>query len=162
MLIRAARPQDATRIAAIWEQAWHDGHDGHVPDELVAERTPETFLPRARERVERSWVGELDGAVAGFVTTHDDEVEQVFVAPEARGSGLAVALLQRAERAIRDAGHPRAWLSVVAGNERARRFYARQGWRDAGPSVHLASTVAGGTIEVPVRRYEKDLPDEQR
>jgi hypothetical protein len=49
---------------------------------------------------------------------------------------------------------------VVAGNDRARRFYEREGWRDTGAVEHHART-ARGLIDVPARRYERrvDCPD---
>jgi hypothetical protein len=42
------------------------------------------------------------------------------------------------------------------GNARARRFYQRQGWTDAGPLAYPAE-VSGGTVSVLCRRYEKRL-----
>jgi hypothetical protein len=52
--------------------------------------------------------------------------------------------------------HTRAWLAVVAGNARARAFYERHGWRDAGPFIYHAETEAGA-FPVPSHRYEIDL-----
>ena len=49
-LLRPARPEDAEAVAAIWRAGWRDGHLGHVPDALVAVRTPESFSARAAER----------------------------------------------------------------------------------------------------------------
>ena len=53
--------------------------------------------------------------------------------------------------------HPRAWLAVVEGNARARRFYEREGWVDTGPLAYEAPHPEGGTVPVPVRRYEKQV-----
>jgi hypothetical protein len=55
------------------------------------------------------------------------------------------------------AAHDTAWLAVVPGNARARRFYERQGWYDAGPFDNPAFTRDGSTLLVPTRRYEKRL-----
>jgi hypothetical protein len=43
-----------------------------------------------------------------------------------------------------------AWLAVVPGNARARRFYERSGWADDGGFDYVA-----GEITVPCRRYVK-------
>jgi hypothetical protein len=71
---------------------------------------------------------------------------------------VAAMLLRKGEAEIRGAGHGRAWLAVVPGNQRARSFYSRLGWRDSGPMPYLAETEAG-PLEVPTLRYEIDLFD---
>jgi GNAT superfamily N-acetyltransferase len=154
--LRPAVAADAGAIAELWWRGWHDGHDGHVPEELVRFRSRESFLPRAQERVASTTVAEVDGRVAGFVTVIEDEAEQVYVDAGHRGSGIAAALLLEAERMIAAGGHERAWLAVVDGNARARRFYERQGWEDAGPLDYEAQTDEG-TVTVPTRRYVKSL-----
>lgn len=153
MMLRPATGADAPAVARIWHLGWRDGHLGNVPDELLPARTKESFETRAAERVGDTTVAEIDGAVAGFVMVVDDEVEQVYVAAEHRGSGVAGALLAEAERQVGAAGHEQAWLAVVAGNARARRFYERSGWTDGGAFDYIA---AGG-ISVPSHRYVKRL-----
>ena len=151
---RPATPEDAPAVAAIWEVGWRDGHLGAVPDALVAVRTPESFRARAAERVGDTTVATVDGTVAGFVMVVGDEVEQVYVDAAHRGSGVATVLLAEAERHVAAAGHPVAWLAVVAANARARAFYDRQGWADEGPFLHHAPS-AEGPVEVPAHRYVK-------
>lgn len=157
-VIRAATPDDVDGVARIWAVGWADGHLGHVPPELVRYRREDQFESRARDRLDTTWVAESCGQAMGFVVVKGDEVEQIYVDRTARGTGVAAMLLRKAEAEIRRAGHRRAWLAVVAGNERARRFYARQGWRDAGPMSYLAETEAG-PMAVPTHRYEIDLGD---
>ena len=50
-VLRAATPDDVPVIARIWHQAWHEAHDGKVPAAVVALRTSEAFLERARVEV---------------------------------------------------------------------------------------------------------------
>ncbi|MQA09994.1 MAG: GNAT family N-acetyltransferase [Pseudonocardiaceae bacterium] len=152
--LRPARPEDSRAIATIWYQGWLDGHLGHVPDELLAVRTKESFGTRAPQRVSDTVVATVDDAVAGFVMVVGDEVEQVYVATAHRGSGVAAVLLAEAERLVAAGGHERAWLAVVAGNARARRFYERNGWTDEGPIDYPAAS-ADGPIAVPAHRYVK-------
>ena len=153
MRIRPAVASDAPRIAEVWEAGWRDGHLGHVPDELVRHRTPESFARRAAAMIDRTFVAEVDGSVVGFVTLKGDELEQLFVDADARGTGVAKALLDEGARRLIEAGHEQPWLAVVAGNARARRFYEREGWRDAGPLAYEAP-VDGGSVTVDGRRYE--------
>ena len=152
--VRPATADDAPAIARIWYFGWRDGHLGHVADELVALRTRESFDQRAAARVADTVVATVDGAVAGFIMVVGDEVEQVYVASEHRGTGLAAALLTEAERLVAVNGHDRAWLAVAPGNARARRFYERRGWVDEGLFDYPAAT-ADGPMPVPCRRYVK-------
>jgi len=152
--LRPATADDAPAIARIWYFGWRDGHLGHVADELVALRTRESFDQRAAARVADTVVATVDGAVAGFIMVVGDEVEQVYVAGEHRGTGLAAALLTEAERLVAANGRDRAWLAVAPGNARARRFYERRGWIDEGLFDYPAAT-ADGPMAVPCRRYVK-------
>jgi GNAT superfamily N-acetyltransferase len=152
--LRLAWPCDAAAVADIWYHGWADGHLEHVPDALVAVRTRESFDKRAAQRVADTTVAEVGGAVAGFVMVVGDEVEQVYVSGDHRGTGLAAALLAAAERLVAANGHDRAWLAVVAGNVRARRFYERSGWTDEGAFDYPAAS-EDGPIPVPCHRYVK-------
>jgi GNAT superfamily N-acetyltransferase len=156
VLLRRGAPADADAVAEIWRLGWLDGHQGLVPQELVEARTEESFRTRAAERVGDTTVAVVDGAIAGFVMVVDDEVEQVYVSAPHRGTGVAGALLEEAERQVRANGHSEAWLAVVAGNARARAFYERRGWRDDGPFVYAAATESG-PIDVPCHRYTKSV-----
>jgi putative acetyltransferase len=153
--IRPATNADMGPVADLWHEGWHDGHAGHVPDGLTAARTLTAFHERTPPRVAETTVavGEA-GELLGFVMVVDDEVEQVFVAQEARGTGTAADLLAEAERQVFASGHEEAWLAVVAGNARARRFYEKHGWHDTGDLPY--EVVAGGqTFVSPCRRYAK-------
>ncbi|HET7295418.1 MAG TPA: GNAT family N-acetyltransferase [Vicinamibacteria bacterium] len=150
---RAATPDDVEVLAALWHAGWRDAHLGHVPEALMPHRRPGDFRERMKPRVSLTTVAVSGARPVGFVTVHGDEVEQLYVSAEARGQGVADALLRHAEQAIA-ARFPLAWLAVVPGNARARRFYERNGWRDAGAFDYPAET-ADGTILVPCRRYEK-------
>jgi ribosomal protein S18 acetylase RimI-like enzyme len=152
--LRAATAYDAPDVALIWRIGWRDGHLGGVPDELVAARTPESFDRRAAERVRDTTVATVNGSVAGFIMVMGAEVEQVYVAAEHRGRGVAQLLLSAAEQQVVDNGFEEAWLAVVASNARARAFYARAGWIDHGLFDYYAYGEAG-PISVPAHRYTK-------
>jgi GNAT superfamily N-acetyltransferase len=156
VILRPATAEDIPSIASIWHRGWQDGHIGHVPEELTAARTERSFWIRAAERLPDTAVAEIEGAVAAFVMVVGDEVEQVYVGEDHRGSGVANVLLAAAEHRVQDGGHDTAWLAVVAGNERARRFYAKCGWVDQGPFDYRAQG-RDGPITVPSHRYVKAL-----
>ena len=154
VILRPATAEDSSSIALILHRGWQDGHVGHVPEELATARTERSFWSRAAQRLPDTTVAEIEGAVAGFVMVVGDEVEQVYVGEDHRGSGVASVLLAEAERRVRQGGHDTAWLAVVPGNERARRFYAKCGWVDEGPLDYQAEG-PDGPITVPSRRYVK-------
>ena len=154
--LRPAHADDMGTVADIWHRSWHLGHAGHVPDGLTAARTLEGFHARTPARVADTTVAELDGRLVGFIMIEGDEVEQVFVDPDHHGAGVAAPLLAEAERQVAAAGYDEAWLAVVTGNARARRFYEKHGWRDGGELAY--EVTAGGTTYVsPCRRYVKTL-----
>ena len=154
--LRAATADDIRRIAEIWGPAWRDGHLGGVPDELVRIRTPENFVRRATAIQPHTTLAVVDGTTVGFVAIAGDEIDQLFVAPEARGLGIADLLLRAGEEAIAAGGRTDAWLAVVATNARARRFYERNGWTDGGSFLYETDG-DGGPLIVPCRRYEKRI-----
>ncbi|MEO6086849.1 MAG: GNAT family N-acetyltransferase [Umezawaea sp.] len=154
--LRLATPADVAAVADIWFHGWRDGHLGYVPDALLAVRTEASFWERTGQRVGDTTVAEVGGVVAGFVMVVGDEVEQVYVSAAHRGAGVAGVLLAEAERVVAAGGHGLAWLAVVAGNGRARRFYERSGWRDEGAFTHHAPS-EHGPIEVPAHRYVKEV-----
>jgi ribosomal protein S18 acetylase RimI-like enzyme len=52
-----------------------------------------------------------------------------MIRAEFRSAGIGAALLRVTEDEIRQAGHQRVTLLCMVGNEGARRFYERHGWR---------------------------------
>ncbi|HEX8784997.1 MAG TPA: GNAT family N-acetyltransferase, partial [Telluria sp.] len=89
-------------------------------------------------------VAEADGVLQALVWAKCDAEEagvvnlfQMWVAPEARGRGVAAALLQDAIAWARSIGAQRIRLGVVGGNEAAARLYARAGFRDVGAPAPL-------------------------
>lgn len=155
-IVRSATAADAADVAEIWHRGWKDGHVGHVPADLVAVRTEESFRSRAGERVGDTVVAEVEDRVAGFFMLADDELEQLYVDCAYRGHGIAPLLIEAAAEAVAAAGHQRIWLAVAAGNQRARRFYAKVGWTDEGPFVYHAAGPTG-PVPVPCHRFSRAL-----
>lgn len=95
-------------------------------------------------------------APVGFCILKDDELYQLYVSADARGSGVAAALLADGEERLARTGTETAWLACAIGNDRAARFYEKSGWRRTGTVVYQAEA-AGATIPLDVWRYEKRL-----
>lgn len=62
---------------------------------------------------------------------------QMWVTPEARGRGVAAALLHASVAWARSIGAQRVQLGVVCGNDAAARLYRRAGFRDVGAPAPL-------------------------
>jgi ribosomal protein S18 acetylase RimI-like enzyme len=141
--LRRATEEDLAEVIRIWQEGWADAHVGHVPEGLMRYRQSEHFEALAGERLGSMWVAESGGSIAGFVVTKGDEVEQLYVDRAHRGTDVAARLLRHGEAEVVGSGYTSAWLAVVAGNARARAFYARLGWIDAGPMIYRAQTADG-------------------
>ena len=156
MNTRSANPTDIDELARIWCEGWHDGHAHVVSQQMIRVRTPENF----RQRVEESYrdmgvIGEI-GAPTGFHIVKHDELSHLYVSRQARGSGIATALLDDAERRIANTGAKTAWLACAVGNDRAARFYEKYGWGQMGTVVIQVDTPVG-LMPLNVWRYEKTV-----
>lgn len=156
MTIRDAAPGDLEALARIWYDAWQDAHAAILPEELRRVRTFDNFHGRLQAALPHVRVATIDGAVAGFCITEGDELYQLFLSAAARGTGIAAALVADAEAIMAAAGVETAWLACAIGNERAARFYEKQGWRRVGNRVSQLP-VPDGMFELEVWRYEKRL-----
>src|SRR5437867_3034225 len=143
--VRLARPEDADAIARAHVRAWQSAYRGLMPEAVLDALNVAERAERWRERLREEKAGhptvlvveDEDGAVAGFAAIGprrgeppgpSGELYAINLDPDCWGRGLGRALLVAAEEALREAGHDQAMLWVVAGNERARRFYELSGW----------------------------------
>jgi GNAT superfamily N-acetyltransferase len=156
VVIRAARAEDLDRLAQIWYEGWRDGHLAIVPAALARLRTLDNFRERLAAALTETHVAAAGEHPIAFVIFKDDEVYQFFVAAEARGTGVAAALLDHAERHLASRGVTTAWLACAIGNDRAARFYEKRGWRRVATITYQAET-SEGPFPIENWRYEKEL-----
>jgi ribosomal protein S18 acetylase RimI-like enzyme len=156
MVVRAAEETELDALAKLWYEAWQDAHARIVPEELTRARTLESFRQRIRADLPNVRVVGPPGAPVGFCSVKGDELYQLFVSASARGSGVAVALIDDAESRLSKNGVDTAWLACAIGNDRAARFYEKRGWQLTGTVVNRLDTTAG-TFPLEVWRYEKAL-----
>lgn len=147
---------EVDQLARLWHAGWQDAHARIAPAELARRRTLASFRQRLGEGLARVRVTGPAGGRTGFCMVREDELYQLFVAPEARGSGIAADLLADGEDRLAAAGVATAWLACAIGNDRAARFYAKNGWRLA-RTVTLALETPEGIFPMDVWRYEKAL-----
>lgn len=156
MKLRSANPDDIDRLAGIWHTGWQETHAPLLPVELARYRTVENFTKLLTANLPNVTVAENDGVILGLCITKADELFQLYVTAEARGTGVGAQLLHDGEKRIAADGHGVAWLACAIGNDRAARFYQKHGW-------HLARTfvaqvpAADGTFPLEVWRFEKQV-----
>ncbi|GIM92839.1 GNAT family N-acetyltransferase [Paractinoplanes toevensis] len=108
----------------------------------------------------RLTVAESDGRLVGFTYVGPSELDgaaelyAIHVDPGLVGRGVGKLLMVDALGSLAEIGDGRAVLWVLEGNERARRFYDRGGWRPDGTT----RVEAIGGEPVPQLRYGLDLP----
>lgn len=156
MQIRPAEKTELDRLAAIWHDVWHETHAPLMPAELGRLRTLENFRDRLEAILPDIRVAGPIGAPVGFCIVKGDELYQLYLSAEARGTGVAAALLADGEDRIAAAGFKLTWLGCAVGNERAAKFYERSGWTPAG-TVAIEVETAEGPFPLEVWRYEKSL-----
>ncbi|GAA0568771.1 hypothetical protein GCM10009416_03760 [Craurococcus roseus] len=131
--IRPGRDEDAEGFIALIGGAWAE-YPGCVMDvdaEMPELRALATHFGKAGGAL---WAAEEDGRLVGMVATrplrHDEayEICRMYVAREARGTGLARRLLTLAEGWARDAGAARMVLWTDTRFEAAHRFYEKHGY----------------------------------
>jgi GNAT superfamily N-acetyltransferase len=156
MEIRHATRAEVPALAQLWYDAWQDAHAAILPEELKRDRTVASFEERLLQLLPDVRAAGPAGAPVAFCIVKGDELYQLFVAREARGTGIAAALVADAEARMAAGGVKTAWLSCAIGNDRAARFYEKCGWRRAG---HMLSLLQISTGEFPLEtwRYEKAL-----
>ena len=134
-LFRPYTPADEDAAIELWRRAWQE-HYPHIDFtkrvDWWRERWRNELVPVAAIAV-----AESEGRMVGFVTVDPKTgyLDQIVVAPEAWGSDVADRLMAEARR-ISPGGLK---LKVNADNARAIRFYAKQGFADAGETVNEIS-----------------------
>ena len=150
--IRPARPSDLAAALPLW-LALHDEHQAldaryrMAPD--AGARWSADFREWTRSRTSGVWLAVGAGPPVGLLTAHLYQtaptfapvslvhVDDLYVAPAARGTGLGVRLLRHARQWGEGLGATELRAGVLAANADGRSFWARQGAEDFSVSVTL-------------------------
>lgn len=154
MHVRNAVATEADALAQLWFDGWQDAHAAILPAELRRLRTLDSFKERLLRGLDDVCVVGSIGAPLGFCMLKEDELYQLFVSADARGTGIAAVLMTNGEARLAGKGVETAWLSCAIGNHRAARFYEKSGWRNTGNYVTMVETTEG-PFELEVWRFEK-------
>ena len=97
MQVRPAEPSEVDGLAKLWYDAWHESHAHLMPAELTRLRTLASFTERLEAALPTIRAVGPRGAPVGFCIVKGNELYQLFVSQESRGSGAAAALIADAE-----------------------------------------------------------------
>lgn len=167
LTVRSAEPGDALQVAQVHVRSWQAGYRDLLPSSYLDGLRPEDRAGRYRfggssPDDPTTIVVEDDGAIRGFATTgraadvdgrEVGELLALYVDPDCWRQGVGRRLLHVARQRLAD-GLDQAILWVLAGNERAERFYRADGWRADGG--RRQDEVWG--IGVDEVRYRRALP----
>ena len=123
-IIRPARPDEYDEIARVWMNSWASVGLEDASDSLLKK-----LRARVRMEIEKGWslyVAEDDDRLAAMLAIHmaDCYLDQLFVAPEYQGNSLGRRLLAFARLQLPN----EIWLRCVRENEKAWRWYEREGF----------------------------------
>lgn len=166
--IRSATPEDAAGVAGVHVRSWQVAYRGLLPDDYLDALRPEDRMARytfgdTRQGAPATLLADEGGSIVGFATTgpsRDADAEgsgellALYVEPDRWGTGVGRLLMGGARAALVEGGFREAVLWVLAGNERAARFYRTDGWR---PDGRRREEVVWG-VSVDEVRYRRSLP----
>ena len=123
-IIRPARPEEYDAVARVWMNSWVSTGLAEKSEFLLA-----NLRARVPQEIDRGWslyVADADGALAAMLALRlpNRYLDQLFVAPEYQGQSLGRRLLAFSRQQMPD----EIWLRCVRENEKAWRWYERQGF----------------------------------
>jgi ribosomal protein S18 acetylase RimI-like enzyme len=139
---RAARPEDADRIAELHADSWRRHYrgayaDAYLDGDVAADRRTVWSARLAAPTGTGTVLAEQDGRLVGFVHVvfgadprWGSLVDNLHVAHDRQRGGIGTRLLAHAARAVGErAGSDAMFLWVLRQNAAAQRFYAACGGR---------------------------------
>jgi len=123
-IIRPARAGEYDEVARVWMNSW-----ASTGIEAASEPLLEKLRARVRAEVAKGWslyVADDNGSLAAMLAMHlqDNYLDQLFVAPEYQGKSVGRMLLAFTRKQLPD----EIWLRCVRENEKAWRWYEREGF----------------------------------
>jgi GNAT superfamily N-acetyltransferase len=153
LLIRPAKPEDATAIAHVHVESWRTTYPGVVPDAFLESLDKQASAKMWREQLATEasliFVAETDGEVIGFASAgpsreappeYDAELYAIYVLNRAQRQGAGRALFQAVTSGLLAKGYKGMLLWALEANPHLP-FYERLG----GVRINTKTIEIGGT-----------------
>lgn len=162
--IRYANINDAKILGKIHAKSWQVAYKGIVPEEILANITPERRQKYFEKALTEGWEEDAliykDNDAAGLICIgkcRDEDKSQeygevwgIYLSPEYWNEGLGRELMNWGLNELKVRGFKKVTLWVLEENQRARRFYELMGFKHDG-------TVKEITIGKPLREYRYEI-----
>jgi ribosomal protein S18 acetylase RimI-like enzyme len=126
--LRSLEDGNRLQVAQFFHDVWHETQAALQPPEKAKYRDLAFFLERMNGRA-HTVIAFCDKQIAGFVSWTDNHLNSLFVHGDVRNSGVGLKLMRNAEASMFAAGQYQLELDCVYGNDAAKRFYERHGWK---------------------------------
>lgn len=153
MQIRQAKNTDASAIAALSIEVWintylRDGINGTFAEYVLKEFTKENFETILTDPAETILVSENLNGIDGYIRLTRDkscdsaiasplEITTLYVQPRHQSKHIGLNLLKAGITYCADQTHAHPWLAVNSENERAIKFYLRNGFKKDGQTYFV-------------------------
>jgi len=166
--LHLAEPADALAVARVHVRSWQVAYRGLIDPQYLDGLRPEDRAARydfthADPAMPRTLLASEAGQVLGFATTmpsrdadllNAGEIVGLYIDPDHWQRGIGRELIIAARAHLAASKFTEAILWVLAGNERAMRFYQKDGWQ---PDRARRTQVVQG-IALDELRYSRPLP----
>lgn len=127
-LVRATRPKDIPKLAAIIRRTMPVDYAGLIPSAQMRMRVDE-MVASLRGRWPLALTAQAGREVAGVALMRGGgHLSLLWLDTRFRGQGMGTRLIAEAEQRVAAQGHARMTLNVYKENARAVDFYGRRGW----------------------------------
>lgn len=127
MKIEIVEKAEHLKLIEIWEASVRATHD-FLAEADLQELKP-LILQQYFDAVNLRCVKNENGEIQGFCGVHDDNIEMLFIAPDARGNGIGAKLVAHAINA-----QGASKVDVNEQNQQALGFYLHVGFKVTGRS----------------------------
>jgi diamine N-acetyltransferase len=150
--IRRATPGDVKLLVDIGARTFSSAFaDDNSPEDMSEYLTTNFNCNRLSVELADPWstffIAEVHQVAAGYAKLRKGdtpecvsganpvEIERIYTLPEHFGKGIGEALMNACLEEAKQMGFQTVWLGVWEHNDRARAFYRKHGFRDAGDKI---------------------------